>query len=92
MSHAEDDLRHLETELHRSAAIAGTISLLVRAGDFLLQAATAEADYEHALRKAIVVNYTARIAALRNELESLADGWERVPDLEKKARRLGLLR
>ncbi len=91
MGQPADEQAQLEAELQRAAATAKAINLLRQAGDTLLQATESNDAYEHALRQAIATQYRAKVAALSNELETMAASWESVPELEKKARVLGLL-
>ena len=91
-SERADEQADLEGELQRARGIAKAISLLAQAGDELWHAATGEDVYQRALRQAGAAHYRAKMTALSNELKSLATSWERVPELEKKARTLGLLR
>jgi len=91
MRQVVDEQSQLEAELQRAAAISKAISHLSLAGDVLLQAATGDDAYEQALRQAGAAHYRAKIAALSNEIEMITATWESVPDLEKRARVLGLL-
>ena len=92
MSERADEEADLEGELQRARGIAKAISLLSAAGDELWHAATGEDVYQRALRAAAAALYRSKMTSLSNELKSLAKSWESVPELEKKARALGLLR